>query len=196
MWSSCPSAACSPEDSPIVLPGRAFVLRRPSRRFTATLAGLAVLGVCAAEAAPDGWSLTGSVSERLSVDRVEARKIQKKFFFEHGTTLRGLMLEHDITPDDFLGYVHDIDHSVLDANPDLDAVLGRLPGRKLIFTSGTVAHAEHRVVTRVDVGGGCRDLVLAVDIVRVDTNVVGQCDVAVAGIPERGQVVHVADAGG
>lgn len=82
------------------------------------------------------------ISERLSVDRVEARKIQKKFFFEHGTTLRGLMLEHDITPDDFLGYVHDIDHSVLDANPSLDAVLGRLPGRKLIFTSGTVAHAE------------------------------------------------------
>ena len=38
------------------------------------------------------------ISERLSVDRVEARKIQKKFFFEHGTTLRGLMLEHDITP--------------------------------------------------------------------------------------------------
>lgn len=82
------------------------------------------------------------ISDFLQVDRVEARRIQKQFFFEHGTTLRGLMLEHKVEPDDFLGYVHDIDHSVLDANPALDEQLGRLPGRKVIFTSGTVAHAE------------------------------------------------------
>ncbi|MEM7425810.1 MAG: pyrimidine 5'-nucleotidase [Pseudomonadota bacterium] len=82
------------------------------------------------------------ISDFLQVDRVEARRIQKQFFFEHGTTLRGLMLEHKVEPDDFLGFVHDIDHSVLDANPALDGVLGRLPGRKVIFTSGTVAHAE------------------------------------------------------
>ncbi len=82
------------------------------------------------------------IAELLDIDRVEARKIQKQFFYEHGTTLRGLMLEHNVKPDDFLGFVHDIDHSVLLSNPDLDAAISKLPGRKLIFTSGTVAHAE------------------------------------------------------
>ena len=90
------------------------------------------------------------IADRLSVDRVEARKIQKQFFYEHGTTLRGLMLEYKIAPDDFLSFVHDIDHSVLDPNPALNEVLGRLPGRKLIFTSGTVAHAES-VMNRIGI---------------------------------------------
>ena len=90
------------------------------------------------------------ISDLLSIDRTEARRIQKQFFFEHGTTLRGLMLEHNVKPDDFLGYVHDIDHSVLAANPALDEAIARLPGRKLIFTSGTVAHAE-RVMAEVGI---------------------------------------------
>lgn len=90
------------------------------------------------------------ISELLDIDRTEARRIQKQFFFEHGTTLRGLMLEHDVKPDDFLSFVHDIDHSVLPQNPDLDAAIARLPGRKLIFTSGTVAHAE-RVMQEIGI---------------------------------------------
>lgn len=90
------------------------------------------------------------ISELLSIDRTEARRIQKQFFFEHGTTLRGLMLEYNVKPDDFLGYVHDIDHSVLLANPELDTAISRLPGRKLIFTSGTVAHAE-RVMEEIGI---------------------------------------------
>lgn len=90
------------------------------------------------------------ISELLDIDRTEARRIQKQFFFEHGTTLRGLMLEHNVKPDDFLSFVHDIDHSVLPQNPDLDAAIARLPGRKLIFTSGTVAHAE-RVMQEIGI---------------------------------------------
>lgn len=90
------------------------------------------------------------ISDLLNIDRVEARRIQKQFFFEHGTTLRGLMLEHNVQPDDFLSFVHDIDHSVLPQNPELDAAIARLPGRKLIFTSGTVAHAE-RVMQEIGI---------------------------------------------
>jgi acetylglutamate kinase len=51
------------------------------------------------------------VSRLLSVDYAEAKRRQKEMFYKYGTTLRGLMTEHGITPDDFLDYVHDIDHS-------------------------------------------------------------------------------------
>ena len=45
-------------------------------------------------------------------------------------------------PDDYLDYVHQIDHSPLEPNPALGAALEKLPGRKLILTNGTKAHAD------------------------------------------------------
>lgn len=83
------------------------------------------------------------ISELLSIDHTEARRIQKHYFFEHGTTMRGLMTEHGVNPDDFLSFVHDIDHSPVPENPRLNAALEALPGRKLVFTNGTVEHAEN-----------------------------------------------------
>jgi putative hydrolase of the HAD superfamily len=52
------------------------------------------------------------------------------------------MLEHGLHPDDFLDFVHEIDHSPLEANPQLGAAIEKLPGRKLILTNGTRKHAE------------------------------------------------------
>jgi putative hydrolase of the HAD superfamily len=90
------------------------------------------------------------VSNLLGIDEAEARRIQKAYFYEYGTTLRGLMSEHQVAPDDFLDYVHDIDHSPVPADLSLDDALHRLPGRKLIFTNGTVAHAR-KVLARIGV---------------------------------------------
>ena len=84
------------------------------------------------------------------IDPVTARGRQKEFFHSHGSTLRGMMLLHGMEPDDYLDYVHDIDLSPVDPDPLLDEVLTRLPGRKLIFTSATTAHAE-RVIARLGV---------------------------------------------
>jgi len=88
------------------------------------------------------------ISNLFQVDRIEARRIQKDYFYKYGTTLRGLMEEHRIDPDAFLDYVHDIDHSPVPTNSLLAAHLEALPGRKLVFTNGTVRHAEnvmHRI---------------------------------------------------
>jgi putative hydrolase of the HAD superfamily len=82
------------------------------------------------------------VRQLLNVDAAEAEKIQKRFYKEHGTTLRGLMLNHDVNPDEFLEFVHDIDHSVVQPDPSLGAAIKRLPGRKYIFTNGSRQHAE------------------------------------------------------
>ena len=90
------------------------------------------------------------VSQLLNVDAVEARLVQKAMFYKYGTTLRGLMIEHDVAPEDFLEFVHDIDHAPVPHDPGLDEALHALPGRKLIFTNGTVAHAE-KVLARLGV---------------------------------------------
>jgi putative hydrolase of the HAD superfamily len=82
------------------------------------------------------------VANLLEVGRDEARRLQKRYFHEHGTTLKGLMLSHGVDPYAFLNDVHDIDMSVLAPDPRLAAALARLPGRKLVFTNGDAPYAE------------------------------------------------------
>ncbi len=86
------------------------------------------------------------VAKLLKVSEEEAFRVQKDYYKRYGTSLRGLMIEHGMSPDDFLSYVHDIDHSPLQANPELGAAIAALPGRKFVFTSGTHAHVA--AVTR------------------------------------------------
>ena len=90
------------------------------------------------------------VAKLLNVGYAEAKLRQKAMFYKYGTTLRGLMTEHGVAPDDFLDAVHDIDHSAVPPNLRLDRALHALPGRKLIFTNGTVAHAE-KVLARIGI---------------------------------------------
>ena len=90
------------------------------------------------------------ISEALSLPWDEARRLQKLYFLEHGTTLRGLMTVHGLPPEPFLRYVHDIDVSPVTPSPELDVVLDALGGRKLVFTNGTTPHAE-RVLQRLGV---------------------------------------------
>jgi len=82
------------------------------------------------------------IAELFDIGGREARKIQKSYFREHGTTLRGLMDEHGIAPEKFLEYVHDIDFSTLEPSVGLDAALTALPGRKLIFTNADVPYSR------------------------------------------------------
>jgi len=86
----------------------------------------------------------------LKISREDAFRLQKDYYRRYGTTMRGLMEEHGLVPDQFLEMVHQIDHSPLTPNPELGAAIARLPGRKLILTNGTRAHAE-AVMARLEV---------------------------------------------
>ena len=90
------------------------------------------------------------ISTRLGVDRSEARRLQKTYYYQYGMTLRGLMLEHRIKPQDYLAFVHEIDVSVVQPAPALDRAIAALPGRKVVFTNGSTAHAE-RILDRLGV---------------------------------------------
>ncbi len=90
------------------------------------------------------------VSRYLGLDADAAYRLQKTYFREHGTTLRGMMSYHGMDPNPFLDYVHDIDLSPVRPDPVLDQALGGLEGRKIVFTNGSSAHAV-RILERVGV---------------------------------------------
>ena len=90
------------------------------------------------------------VAEFLKVSHDEAFRVQKDYYLRYGTTMRGLMTEHGLDPDDYLEYVHAIDHSPLTPNPALGAAIEKLPGRKLILTNGTTKHAD-AVMRRLEI---------------------------------------------
>lgn len=87
-------------------------------------------------------NMTAFVSELLQVDAVEAKKLQKRYYLDHGTTLKGLMIHHKVDPNAFLERAHAIDYSPLMPHPELGEAIRQLPGRKFIFTNGSVPHAE------------------------------------------------------
>ena len=92
----------------------------------------------------------GFIAEMFDVDRVEAHRIQKEYFFEFGTTLAGLMHHHGLDPHGYLAYVHDIDLSPIEANARMDAALAKIPGRKIIYTNADADHAD-RVLKRIGI---------------------------------------------
>ena len=92
------------------------------------------------------------VQELLGCDAAEAHRVQKAHFHAHGTTLSGLMTEHEIDPHAFLRFVHDIPLDRLDRDDRLAAGIARLPGAKWVFTNGDRDYAG-RVLDKLGLGG-------------------------------------------
>ncbi len=93
----------------------------------------------------------GAYIQRLAaVDFAEAKRIQKAHFHAHGTTLAGLMKDHDVDPHHFLKEVHDIPLDRIAPDPRLAAGLARLPGRKFLFTNSDAPYAR-RVLEAIGV---------------------------------------------
>lgn len=88
----------------------------------------------------------------LGCDAALARETQKRYFIEHGTTLAGLMRNHDTDPREFLDYVHDISMDRLEVDTALNAAIAALPGRKMIFTNGDADYAG-RVLGKLELSG-------------------------------------------
>ena len=81
------------------------------------------------------------ISKNLNMDMPEAKKLQAKYYKQHGTTLRGLMDNHGIDPDYFLDEVHRLDYSIVSSNEILNQELHKLNGRKIIYTNANKKHA-------------------------------------------------------
>ena len=91
------------------------------------------------------------ISDWLKVDAEEARRVQKQYWREHGTSMRGMMTLHGVDPD-ALSSITCTTSTTRRSRPTRRSRRrsSALPGRKIIFTAGDVPHAE-RVMERLGV---------------------------------------------
>ena len=85
--------------------------------------------------------ITDFVADFTGLPRDEAHVLQKRYLAEHGLTLRGMMDHHGVDPDVYHANLHDVPLDCLVRDEALIAALGRLPGRRLIFTNADEVHA-------------------------------------------------------
>ncbi len=93
--------------------------------------------------------MTAFVAREIGLPRDEAYKLQKSYLSEHGTTLAGLMAHYGVEPHRFLDEVHDVSIDSLHPDPELNALIASLPGRKLVFTNGDERHAV-RILAKLE----------------------------------------------
>ena len=87
--------------------------------------------------------MTMFISERLKIDMEKAKKLQTDYFYKYNTSLNGLMIHHDIPPEEFLKYVHTIDLSFMKEDKIMREELEKLDMEKFIFTNGSFDHAKN-----------------------------------------------------
>jgi putative hydrolase of the HAD superfamily len=98
---------------------------------------------------PAGSNLWPLIDQRITLymirlfglDGISCRALQKYYYQRYGTTLRGLVVDHGVSFEDYLSFVHDIDRSSLAPDGSLAAAIAALPGRKLILTNSSRDHA-------------------------------------------------------
>ena len=92
--------------------------------------------------------MTDWVMRTLGVDRATADHLRDDYWRRYGTTLAGLMAEHDVDPGPYLEDVHDIDMSVLTPDPALAAAIAALPGRRIVYTNADTPYARKVLAAR------------------------------------------------
>ncbi|NNE87784.1 MAG: pyrimidine 5'-nucleotidase [Silicimonas sp.] len=92
--------------------------------------------------------MTDWVARVLSVDQAEADRVRKDYWHRYGTTLAGLMREHDVDPAPYLNEVHDISLDHLAPAPDLAEAITALPGRCIVYTNGCEPYARRVLSAR------------------------------------------------
>ena len=87
--------------------------------------------------------ITDFIMSKYSLDIDQAKKIQKEYYLKYGLTLRGLIVEKKLEPEEFLDYVHDVEHPELKKNDQLISKIRILEGKKIIFTNASLKHAKN-----------------------------------------------------
>lgn len=95
--------------------------------------------------------MNGFVMRHLGLGEADANRMRREYWERYGTTLAGMMAEHQIDPTQYLAEVHDIDFSVLTSAPELMAAIDALPGRKLIHTNADSRYAQ-KVLSALGLG--------------------------------------------
>ena len=87
--------------------------------------------------------MTKYISNKLKINLIDAKKLQTNYFHKYNTSLNGLMIHHDIPPQEFLKYVHDIDLSFMQKDSTLRSEIEKLNLKKFVFTNGSKEHVKN-----------------------------------------------------
>ena len=87
--------------------------------------------------------MTKYISKKLNIDLIKAKELQTNYFHKYNTSLNGLMIHHDIPPEEFLKYVHEIDLSFMKKDLALREELEKLNIKKFVFTNGSREHVKN-----------------------------------------------------
>ncbi len=83
------------------------------------------------------------IMRRYNLSREEAGTLQKHYFSHYGTTMRGLYVERQIDPQEYLKFVHDVPvEDFVRPDSKLREVLQRIAEEKVIVTNADVPHAR------------------------------------------------------
>ncbi len=92
--------------------------------------------------------MTTYVMAELGVDQDRANFLRNHYWQTYGTTLSGMMREHDIDPMPYLFDVHDISLDHVPQDLILRGHIQSLPGRKIVYTNGSEFHADRVLEAR------------------------------------------------
>ena len=87
--------------------------------------------------------MTEYIAKKLNLDLKKAKELQTSYFHKYNTSLNGLMIHHEINPDEFLKYVHDINLDFLEKDLVLRKELLKLEAKKIVFTNGSNDHVAN-----------------------------------------------------
>lgn len=110
------------------------------------------------------WELIGEridlfIHERIELPWEQIPELRKKYFLEYGTTMRGLVLNHNIDAEDYLRFVHNVPiENLLSPDHELQKLLSGFTQSKVIFTNSDERHAR-RVLSAMQLDGVFNDII-------------------------------------
>ena len=87
--------------------------------------------------------MTAYIRNFFDLNEIDALTLQRNMYKKYGLTLRGLMIEKKIDPEPFLEFVHDVDFVELNEDVVLKTLLGKIKGKKSIYTNASFKHAKN-----------------------------------------------------
>lgn len=91
--------------------------------------------------------MTVYIKDFFDLNEIDALTLQRNMYKKYGLTLRGLMIEKKIDPEPFLEFVHDVDFSELNEDVALKTLLGKIKGKKSIYTNASFKHAKNILIS-------------------------------------------------
>ncbi|HQR04907.1 MAG: pyrimidine 5'-nucleotidase [Proteobacteria bacterium] len=89
-------------------------------------------------------AMTAYLAQVLCLSEPEANRMRLQYWRRYGATLTGMMRNHGTDPHHFLHHTHQFPDlaSMVVHSCALDAMLKRLPGRKIVFSNAPVRYAD------------------------------------------------------